>query len=199
VAGLIKEDAEKLKKVFLQGIENVSRKISYEDIIESRSHEFPVEGQRSEEYLEIKKSIDEHALKLREAHHVKACTQLLDLLPDQFEEFRTRYFGEDQKFLILPIFKYYPERKLFNKIVRLSTQNLYHFTRMIKGRYKDPNFAPDLREEYTNIKALLISIDTLTEKKKRKTIRLHWLKELAVILRRECERLKPAESSAPKT
>lgn len=192
-SGLIRENTEKLRKVFLRGIEAASKKITYEDIRESRSFEPPVQGERSKEYLEIKKSMDGHVSKLHEVHWAKVCSQLLDLLPDQFEEFRSRYYDQTQEFMTLPIFKYYPARKLPKRILGLRTEELFHFARMMDKRYADLNFAPGLRDDYTNINLLLMRIDRLLKMTKRKTLRQHWLEQLAEVLRKACVKLKPAD------
>ena len=196
-SGLISENKAKLKKVFLCGIEAASKKITYEQIRESRSFEPPVQGERSKEYLEIKKSVDDHASKLREAHWAKVCSQLLDLLPDQYEKFQSRYYDRAQEFMILPIFKYYPARKLPRRILGLPTEGLFHFARMMDKRYVDLNIAPDLRDDYTNINLLLMRIEKLLAMTKRKTLRLHWLEQLASVLRKACAKLKVGDGTIP--
>lgn len=193
--GLIKEDVEKLKKIFLRGINITSKRMAYKDIQNDEYFEPPVQGKRSQEYLEVKKSMDDHAMRLREAHWIKACSKLIDLLPDHFEEFRSTYYG--QEFETVPIFKYYPVRRLSGRILHLRTEDLFQFARMLDKRYPDLNYAPNLREDYANINILLDEIEKRLAKTKRKTLRIHWLEQLASVLRKVCERLRPSDDVAP--
>lgn len=189
-SGLIRENTKKLRKVFLRGIEAASKEITYEDIQKSESFEPPDKDKRSQEYLDIKKSVDDHTSKVREDHRAKICFQLLDLLPDQFEEFQSKYYDQTLEFMTLPIFKYYPARKLPRRILGLHTKGLFHFARMMDKRYGDLIFAPGLRDDYTNINLLLMRIERHLAMTKRKTLRLHWMEQLASVLRKVCAILK---------
>lgn len=192
-SGLIKENIGKLRKVFLRGIDTASKRIIYKDIRNNEYVEAPVQGTRSLEYLEVKKSVNDHAMRLREAHWIKDSSELIDLLPDHFEEFRSTYYDQAHEFETVPIFKYYSGRKLPGRILHLRTEDIFQFARMLDKRYNDLNFTPNLREDYTNIKILLDEIEKLMAKRKRKTLRIHWLEQLASVLRKASERFQPTD------
>jgi hypothetical protein len=172
-------------------MEAASKRITYEAIQQSRLFETPVQGERSQEYREIREAMNVHVSKIREAYWAKACSELLDFLPAQFEKFLSRYYDRSQEFMAVPIFKYYPAQRLPGRILGLRTEELFKFAQIMDKRYVDLNFAPDLRDDYDSINLLLARINKLLAGKKRKTLRGHWLTQLASVLKKVSDRLKP--------
>jgi hypothetical protein len=153
----------------------------------------PAQGERSKEYLEIKKSVDDFTESLHEAHWVEACSRLFELLPDQFEEFRTSYYDQAREFTTVPIFRYYTARRLSSRIKRLRTQDVFQLSQLLDRRYSDLIFAPSLREDYAGINSLLDTVESILTKTKKKTLRIHWFKQLASVLQRARLKLQPPE------
>jgi hypothetical protein len=192
-SGLIKESTAKVKQLFVLGIRAAAKKTTYETLQDSRSYEMPAQGERSKEYLEIKKSVDDFTESLHEAHWVEACSRLFELLPDQFEEFRTSYYDQAREFTTVPIFRYYTARRLSSRIKRLRTQDVFQLSQLLDRRYSDLIFAPSLREDYAGINSLLDTVESILTKTKKKTLRIHWFKQLASVLQRARLKLQPPE------
>jgi hypothetical protein len=141
--------------------------------------------------------MDDHVSRLRDAHWAKACSQLLAFLPAQFEEFLSRYYDQEQGFMTVPIFKYCPAKRFPGRILDLQTEELFKFAQMMDKRYDDLNFAPDLRDDYANLNLLFLRIGRVLATRKRKTLRVHWLEQLASVLGKVCDRLKPKDDTVP--
>lgn len=157
--GLVKDSSISLKGRFLRGLHIAFGKTKYEDFREGSGYEPPSHGERTSEYIEIRQVVDDLAEKLRETYWMKVCSELFDLLPDRFEEFRARYYDQSQDFMAVPIFRFYSAQKLIARIKSLRTQDLFQLARMIDRRYADLNFAPNLRQDYDNINILRINIE----------------------------------------
>lgn len=194
--GLVKESSSSLKRKFLRGLHIAFGKTTYEDFREGSGYEPPAHGERTSEYMEIKQTVYDLGERLRETYLTKVCLELFDLLPNRFEEFRTRYHDQSQDYMTVPIFRFYPTQKLIARVKRLRTQDLFQLVRMLHKRYADLNFAPSLRQDYANINILLINIDKLLAKTKKKTLRRHWLEQLAGVLKKASAQLKPASDTA---
>lgn len=173
--GLIPEKTDELVAIFNSGMENASRKTSYAQIKELG---MPLNFDASKETKDIKeigKAQEEHINKLKETDLRNKCTELFELLPERFDEFKKRYFDFHTNLAAVPIFKYCPVKDLFGKIIRLTNPELRDLVMIILERYKSEQ--KKFTEDYANLLLLNDSLREHLDGKKTK-LSIHWLREL---------------------
>ena len=173
--GLIPEKTDELVARFKSGMENASKKTGYAQIKELGMPLNFDASKETKDIKEIRKAQEEHINKLKETDLRNKCTELFELLPERFHEFKERYFDFHTNLAAVPIFKYCPAKDLFGKIIRLTNPDLRNLVMIILERYKSEQ--KKFTEDYANLLLLNDSLREHLDGEKTK-LNIHLLREL---------------------
>lgn len=169
---LIKYDIRVIKSIFINGLNIASLNSEYCENVEEELSQISVEeiGPEMEEVVKYFNEINE---KLKDKMYTERAEEIFKYIPMKMEVFYDKFAKECMN---IPIFKYYDEFQMFQRISCASNEDIVTIKEMLAERAR--KYSKDIEPEVKNIKKLKQIIDEYIEGKEI-TIKIVMLEEFS--------------------
>ena len=170
--GLLTEDLKKVKNIFFNGMNKSSLNCDYCENVEKELQKITI-GEDSKEMEEILIHFNTLNEKLKDKYYSEKAEELFKCIPIRMMSFFEMF---DEKYINIPIFKYYDPYQVFQRISCASNEDLMIIKEKLANRYN--KYPEELEPEIENIKQLKQIIDDYL-KGKEPSIKIVILKEFS--------------------
>ena len=147
--GLVKKDIKEIKQIFIGGMDISYRTSKYCDNVEEELSRIGIDSSGVQDVEEIINYFMQLNMRLEEKMNRQKADEIFKCIPIKMELFYDRFDNECMDF---PIFKYYYDYRMFQRISCASNEDIVRIKELLIDRAK--RYAPKLQDEYNFMKQL---------------------------------------------